>query len=166
MDNLFMKFVGPAVDGGALTAGHEKDLHLLSWSNGLTLAVTHEQGGKRVEGTVDIHDLNFVFELNSATVPLLKSVFTGANFDKVTLFCYRAAGETETSKQQLFWKIIMDDVICSGVSINGSEGVSKETVNVSLNFAKIQYEYDPQKSDSSAAGKKVISYDIRTQKVA
>ncbi len=162
--NVFAKFEGPAVDGGATAKGHEKDLELYSWNHGFSLPVSFAPDS-RVMGTVNNMDVGLTFELNSATVPMLKSVFTGSNFDTVTIFCYRSSGEDTLSKQQLYMKVILTEAICSSVSLAGSTG-DTGTVSITLNYSKIQYEYDPQKSDSSATGKKVISYDLKTTKKA
>ena len=121
MAELFVKFEGPAVDGGATAEGHEKDLEIRSWSHGFGLPVVGFSPDGRVQGTTNHTDMAMTFELNSATVPMLNSVFTGANFDKVTLSCYRASGADATSAQQAYLKVIMDKVICSSVSVNRRE---------------------------------------------
>ena len=164
MANLFAKFEGPPVEGGSTAEGHKNDLEIFSLSHGFSLPAYFAPDA-RVNGTVSHQDVSMVFELNSATVPMLKSVFTGANFDKVTIFCYRASGQESTSKQQRYLTVTLEQAICSGVSLSGSKG-SSGTVSISLNYAKVQYEYDPQKPDSTGEGKQVISYDLKTKKTA
>ena len=163
MGNIYAKFEGPEVDGGSTAEGHVKDLELYSWSHGFSLG-TMFMGDARTKGTVHHTDVTLSFELNSAFVPMLKSVFTGANFDKVTLFCYRATGEDTTSKQLLYCKIIMEQAICSSVgwSVTGDRG----TVSISLNYAKVTYEYNPQTPGSEGEGKQVISHDLKKKQVA
>ena len=64
-----------------------------------------------------------------------------------------------------YLKIKMTDVLITSVSTGGSGGEDRLTENVTLNFAKVNSEYQPQKKDGSKDGGPIpFGWDIEENK--
>jgi type VI secretion system secreted protein Hcp len=71
----------------------------------------------------------------------------GDHVTDATLYV-RKAGKTPLE----YIVIEMKKVMITSVSTGGSGGEDKLTENISLNFAHVKYEYQPQKDDGSKDG--------------
>jgi type VI secretion system secreted protein Hcp len=69
---------------------------------------------------------------------------TGEHIKEATLTVRKAGGE-----QQEFYKITLEDVMISSYQAGGSGNQALPVDQFSLNFAKIDFEYKPQKEDGS-----------------
>lgn len=59
----------------------------------------------------------------------------------------------------------LEKVIISSISTGGKGGAELLTENLSLNFAKFKFEYQPQKDDGSKDGGAIpLEFDIRANK--
>ena len=79
---------------------------------------------------------------------------------KEATITHRKAGKG----QQEYLIIKMNDVIITGVSLN--DGTERDTASetVSLAFAKVDFEYKPQKPDGSLDAGIHFKYDIKANK--
>jgi type VI secretion system secreted protein Hcp len=68
----------------------------------------------------------------------------------------RKAGEG----QQKYIHITMNEVLVTSVSTGGSGGEDRLTENVTLNFAKVKYDYTLQDSKGTVAGDKTFAWNI------
>ncbi len=68
----------------------------------------------------------------------------------------RKAGTTPVE----YLKIVMTEVMITSLSTGGSGGSDRLTENLSLNFAKVQVNYTPQKEDGSADATMTNGWDI------
>jgi type VI secretion system secreted protein Hcp len=68
----------------------------------------------------------------------------------------RKAGESPLE----YIKVKMSDCLVSGVTTGGSGGEDRLTENVTLNFAKVEVEYTPQKEDGSGDAPATMGWDI------
>jgi type VI secretion system secreted protein Hcp len=60
-----------------------------------------------------------------------------------------------------YLKVIMSEVMVTSVSTGGSGGEDRLTENVTLNFARVKVQYQPQKPDGSKdGGTKDMNWDI------
>ncbi len=66
--------------------------------------------------------------------------------------------------QQEFLIIKMSDIIVTGVHPSGSDEASTFAETVALQFAKVDLEYKPQKSDGSLDAGIHFKYDIKGNK--
>jgi type VI secretion system secreted protein Hcp len=60
----------------------------------------------------------------------------------------------------------MEEVMVTSVSTGGSGGEDRLTENVTLNFAKVKYEYTPQKADGSGDATVEFAFDVAANKAA
>jgi len=102
--------------------------------------------------------------MDSSSIPILKSCWTGKQIVKCVVNCYRADGKEDAALKYL--EITLEEVVISNVSIGGGQG-DIPTENISLNYGKITYNYNPQKKDDgSGTGNKPVSHDLNANKVS
>jgi type VI secretion system secreted protein Hcp len=144
--DYYLKIKG--IDGEASSKGHEKEIELHSWSWGETQSGSHAAGGGGGAGKVSMQDFHFVTPLSSASPKLFLACASGEHISDAVLTCRKAGKD-----QQEFFKVTLTDVLVSSYQTGGS-GHSEiiPTDQVSLNFAKIQFEYKPQKPDGTLGG--------------
>lgn len=149
--NMFIQFQNPDVPGSSSAPGHGGEIEVLSWNHGFAqpTSPTRSAGGGTVEQAT--HQ-NFTFSkyLDSASNALLKACWSGKQFGKATLRCYRSEG--------LYLTVVMEHVIIANVSIAGGPG-DVPVENISLDYGIIQYEYKGQKHED---GLNVARHDLKT----
>jgi type VI secretion system secreted protein Hcp len=146
------------IKGESLDDKHKDEIEVLSWSWGLTNAITFAGSGAG-QGKANFHDLSFTHKIDKASPALMRACATGVHLKEATI-THRKAGKG----QQEFLVIKMNDVIITALTDADSHDESAETV--SLAFAKIDVEYRPQKHDGSLAAGIHFKYDLKTNKEA
>jgi type VI secretion system secreted protein Hcp len=153
--DYFLKLEG--IDGESADSKHkgEIDLHSWSWSEHQTGA--HAAGGGGGAGKVSMADFHFTMNVNKATPKLMLACATGEHIKKATLICRKAGKE-----QQEYLKVTMSDLLVSSYQTGGSASSSVLPLDqVSLNFAKIEFEYKPQKPDGTLDAAVKAGYDLK-----
>jgi type VI secretion system secreted protein Hcp len=151
--DYFLKLKG--VEGEATADGHTNEIQLESWSWGETNSGTAGHGGGAGAGKVSMQDFHFVMKTNKATPKLFLACATGEHIPEATLACRKAG-----LKQQDYMTIKMTDVLISSYQTGGSHGDIVPVDQISLNFAKIELEYKPQKADGSLASSINAGWDL------
>jgi type VI secretion system secreted protein Hcp len=145
------------IKGESLDNKHKDEIEVLSWSWGVTNAITLAGSGAG-QGKASFADLSFTHKIDKASPVLMRACATGAHLKEATI-THRKAGKG----QQEFLIIKMNDVIITAMTdADSSDGDSMETV--SLAFAKINVEYRPQKADGSLDAGIHFKYDLKTNK--
>jgi type VI secretion system secreted protein Hcp len=156
--DYFLKIEGIA--GESQDSKHKDDIDIESWSWGETQSGTHASGGGGGAGKVQMQDFHFVMKVNKASAKILLACATGEHFKSVLLTCRKAGKE-----QQEYMKIKLSDCLVSSFQTGGSEGSDIIPIDqVSLNFAKIEYEYREQKADGTLGGSVKAIYDLKSNK--
>ena len=106
---------------------------------------------------MNVQDLSFTKYIDSATPELLLAGCNGKHY-KEALLTVRKAGEHPVE----YIKIKLTEVLITSVSTGGSGGEDRLTENVSLNFAKVHFDYTPQKDDGAADTAIPMEWDIAT----
>ena len=153
----FIKIEG--IDGESKDSVHTKDIDILAWSWGMSQSGTFHSGGGGGAGKVTVQDISITKYVDAASTNLVQFACNGKHITKAVLVV-RKAGEAQLE----YLKISMDDVIITSVSTGGSGGEDRLTENVSLNFAKFKFEYNPQGKDGKGTGWKTASWDMQTNK--
>ena len=143
--DMFLKIEG--VDGESTDSSHKGEIDILAWSWGLSQSGTTHMGGGGGAGKVNVQDISVTKWVDKASPNLMKYCCNGKHF-KEALLTVRKAGE----KPLEYIKIKLNDLIISSVSTGGSGGEDRLTENVTLNFGKVGFEYQPQKADGSKDG--------------
>ena len=159
--DFFLKIDG--IPGESTDKNHAGELEIQSWSWGATNQGSMGTGGGGGSGKADFTDITITKFADKATPKLLKAVAEGQHIKSMLLTCRKASGG---GGQVEYLKVTLDDVMISGYHSNAGGGGSPIPMeSVSLNYAKIKYEYAPQKGDGSLEGFIPIGYD-RHQNVA
>ena len=131
--NMFLDI--PGVSGESTDPVHTNQMDVLSWSWGMSNSGS-AVGGVGGPGKVSIQDVSFTKYVDKASPLLMLHCANGAHFTTATLYVLKA-GATPND----YIKIILTDVIVTSVSTGGSGGEDRLTENVSLNFAKVEFDY-------------------------
>lgn len=147
------------IEGESQDDKHKDEIEALAWSWGVSQAGSIHAGGGGGSGKANFSDLSFTHYIDKASPNLLKSCANGEHVKEVKL-AVRKAGRGE----QDFLVITMDDVIITSVAAtdDGGDGGLLETV--SLQFAKVDFEYKPQKADGSLEAGVHFKWDIKANK--
>lgn len=151
--DMFIK-IG-SIEGESQDAKHAKDIDVLAWSWGASNSGTTHMGGGGGSGKVNVQDLSLTKYVDKASPNLFKAVCNGEHIPEATLVV-RKAGKTPLE----YIKIKMNDILVSSYSTGGSGGEDRLTENVTLNFAKVEVVYTPQKKDGSGEPAVTQSWDI------
>ena len=142
-------------------AKHKDEIEVLSFSWGVTNpAHPGGGGGGGAAGKATFQDLSIVHRIDKASPQLLRACATGKHLPDATL-THRKAGKG----QQEYLIVKMNDVIVTGVVHSGTAGPDNATSEtVSMAFAKVDFEYKPQKQDGSLDAGLHFKYDIKGNK--
>jgi type VI secretion system secreted protein Hcp len=156
--DYFLQIAG--VEGESIDAKHKGWIDVDSWSWGENRPAPPATGGGGGAGKVQMQDLHFVSRLSKASPKLFLACATGQHFKEAKLVG-RKAGKT----QQEFLSFTFSDVLITGYQAMGAEGGDMLPADqVSLNFAKLKFEYRAQKADGSLQPPVAAGFDVKTNK--
>jgi len=150
--NMGAKIKGESRDK---TQGPKGDIDILAWSWGLSQSGSTHMGAGGGAGKANFQDISFTKYIDSASQALMGSLAKGTHIDKCVLLV-RKAGEG----QQKYIEITMETVIVTSVSTGGSGGEDRLTENVTLNFAKVSFDYFKQDAKGATASAGVFKWNI------
>ena len=101
---------------------------------------THNGGGGG-SGKVEVQDVSLTKYVDTSSPNLILACCKGSHFDNAVLTVRKAGGD---DKPMEYVKIKMTEVFITSVSTGGSGGEERLTENVTLNFAKVEFDYTPQ----------------------
>jgi type VI secretion system secreted protein Hcp len=137
---------------------HKDEIEVLSYSWGVTNAGNLGTGGGGGAGKATFQDLSIVHKIDKASPVLMRACATGEHLKEATI-THRKAGKA----QQDYLIIKMNDIIITGVAASETSGeAGSETVT--LAFAKVDFEYKPQKPDGSLDAGIHFKYDLKANK--
>jgi|SRR6185503_456854 type VI secretion system secreted protein Hcp len=137
---------------------HKDEIEVASWSWGVSQTGTMAHGGGGGAGKASFQDIHFTHHVDKSSPVLAQACATGTHI-KEGLMTVRKAGKG----QQEFYTVKLTDILISSVQQSGSDGVLP-TESVSLNFAKIEFDYKPQKADGSLGAAVTFKYDLKANK--
>ena len=153
--DYFLKIDG--IEGESQDGKHKGEIEIQSFSWGATQSGTHAGGSGGGAGKVSMQDFHFSMPINTASPKLFLACASGKHIPKATLVC-RKAGD----KQQEFMTVKFSDLLVSSFQTGGSSGSDiLPTEQISLNFAKIELEYKPQKADGSLDSALKAGWDLK-----
>ena len=148
-----------AIKGESQDVKHKDEIEVLAWSWGVTQSGSMAHGGGGGQGKASFHDFDFTQHIDKASPVLMKSCATGVHIKDATITVRKAGGG-----QEEFLVIKMTDVIVTSVSMSVGGDVPATDESVSLQFAKVDLEYRPQKPDGSLDVGVHFKYDIKANK--
>jgi type VI secretion system secreted protein Hcp len=148
------------IKGESIDDRHKDEIVVLSWSWGVTQTgsmVATGAGGST--GRPTFSDFSFTHYLDKASPSLMKACATGEHI-KEAILSVRKAGKG----QQEFLIIRWSDVIVTSVLPAGSGGDDALVEQASLQAARLDLEYRPQRADGSLDVGIHFKYDIKANK--
>jgi type VI secretion system secreted protein Hcp len=146
------------IKGESLDDKHKGEIEVLSWSWGVTNAGAMRGGSGGGEGKSTFSDLSFTHNIDKASPVLLQACATGVHLKEATI-SHRKAGKG----QHEFLIVKMSDVIITGVT-HGDTNDGGHAENVTLAFAKVDFQYKPQQPDGTLEAGIHFKYDIKGNK--
>jgi type VI secretion system secreted protein Hcp len=147
------------IEGESTDAKHKNEIDIESWSWGESNSGSSAYGGGGGAGKVAMNDFSFTMRVNKASPKLLLACASGQHIKEGLLTCRKAGKE-----QQEYLKIKFSDLLVSSFQTGGSAGDVVPVDQISLNFAKIEYEYYPQKEDGTLGSKVPVHWDLKQNK--
>jgi type VI secretion system secreted protein Hcp len=137
------------IKGEATDKKHKDEIEVLSFSWGATQTGTASYGGGGGSGKVQLTDFSFVHKVDKASPILFQKCCLGEHIKEANFVVRKAGGD-----QLEYLKVKFTDVLVSGIRPGGAAQGADEIPleEVSLNFAKIGVDYQPQGPDGKAAG--------------
>jgi len=142
--DMFLKLDG--IKGESADSKHKDEIHIESWSWGLSQSGSHGVSTGGGVGKVAVHDISITKFVDASTPDLMLHCCNGKHI-KEGLITVRKAGENPVE----YLKIKLSDILVSGVQEAG-HGSAQLTESLTLNFAKFNVTYQPQGADGKAAG--------------
>lgn len=99
-------------------------------------AATQAHGSGGGAGKASHSDLSITMMVNKATPMLMHRCATGKHYTKAVITVRKAGG-----RPQEYYTITMSDVLVSNYQVSPSSGGDRPMESLSLNFAKIEYDY-------------------------
>ena len=155
--DYFLKIDG--IEGESPDAKHKNEIHLDSWSWGESNQGTMAHSGGGGAGKVSMQDFHYTTKLGKQSPKLALACADGSHIKKAVLTCRKAGKE-----QQEYYVVTLTDLLISSFQIGGHGGEVSVIENVSLNFAKIEWDYKEQKIDGSLGGSVKTGYDLKLNK--
>ena len=153
--DYFLKIKG--IEGESHDSKHKNEIDVQSFSWGETQTGTHSGGGGGGAGKVSMQDFHFVMKHNKASPKLMLACASGEHIGEATMVCRKAGKE-----QQEFMKIKFSDLLVSSYQTGGSTGGDEIPMDqISLNYAKIEYQYHEQQADGTLGGPIKAGYDLK-----
>jgi type VI secretion system secreted protein Hcp len=147
--DMFLKIDG--IPGDSTDNKHKDEIEVLSFSWGVRQTGASSGGGGGGSGKAEVSDFSFIKRVGAASPALFVAVCKGDHFDEAI---FTASSGAASGKKATFYKVTFSDVLISSVSPAG-QGNDLPMESVSLNFAKVEIEYQDAKG-----GTKEVSCDF------
>ena len=157
--DYFLKIDG--IEGESPDAKHKNEIHLDSFSWGESNSGSMAHGGGGGAGKVAMQDIHYTCKLGKQSPKLALACADGSHIKKAILTCRKAGKD-----QHDYYVVTVTDMLVSSYQIGGHGGEVTIVENVSLNFAKIEWDYKEQKIDGSLGGSVKSGYDLKLNKKA
>ena len=156
--DYFLKIDG--IQGESKADKHKNEIDVLAFSWGETQSGTFAAGGGGGAGKASAGDFHFTMAVNKASPALFLACAQGDHIKNAILTCRKAGKE-----QQEFLKVAMSDCLVSSFQTGGHGGGGVlPSEQVSLNFAKIEFEYKEQDATGKLLGSTKKWFDLKSVK--
>ena len=158
--DAFLKLDG--IKGESQDSKHKGEIDIMSFSWGAAQTGTSAVGGGAGSGKVSLQDLHVTKKVDASSPLLFLNCSNGSHIKEANLVVRKAGGD-----QLEYLKIKLTDVLVSSYQPSGHAGGGDDipTEAVSLNFAKIEMNYQPQGADGKALGGPILAgWDVKANK--
>jgi len=141
--NIFVK-VGDIL-GESRDSRHKEEIEALSWAWGLVSPGETPGGSGSASGKVSFQNLTFTHHVDRASPGLMLACASRTIFQDARL----TIRKTGTTTPHGFVSIRLEDVLVVGLDNSGTTEAGSLVERVMLAFARVDFEYRPQKVDGS-----------------
>jgi len=152
--DMFLKLDG--IKGESKDDKHKDEIHIESFSWGMSQTGSMGHGGGGGAGKVSVHDISISKNVDKSSCDLMYHCASGKHIPS-GLITVRKAGE----KPLEYLKIKLTDILISGVQDSGSGHGDQVGESITLNFAKFQVDYQEQKPDGTGSPAGSMGWDIK-----
>ena len=136
---------------------HKDTIEVDSFSWGVSNAGSHASNTGGGAGKASFQDIHFTSQVAKASTNLAQACASGKHIKKAVLFV-RKQGE----QQKDYYVVTLEDLLVSSYQSGDAVGGSSiPTDQFSLNYAKIKFEYKPQKADGDLDAAMTMTWDIK-----
>lgn len=136
------------IKGESNDQAHRDEIEISSWGWGMKQSGSMHSGTGGGAGKVNIRNLSITKTLDKSTPNLMMACSTGKHYPEARLVVRKAGGASAVEYLVITLKEVMVTSYETG-GVTTSDVLSEE---VSLNFAKVEVSYQPQKSDGGKDG--------------
>lgn len=153
--DMFLKLDG--IKGESHDHKHKDEIHIESFSWGMAQTGSFGAAGGGGSGKVNVHDITVMKYVDKSSPILMLHCANGKHIKEATV-TFRKAGE----KPLEYLKIKLTDLLVSSIQESGAGESDLLTESLSLNFAKVNVEYQEQSATGGAAGGPVLfGWDVK-----
>ena len=153
--DMFLKI--DSIPGESQDKKHPKEIDVLAYGWGASQSGSFHEGGGGGAGKASFQNFNFTKQIDASSTKLLKAVAKGQHIKEAVFTVRKAGGEQPVE----YLTITMKEVMVTSYGLTGSKGDDIVNESVSLNFAKIEFEYKPQTAAGGAGSKSVFGFNIK-----
>jgi type VI secretion system secreted protein Hcp len=151
--DIFLKLDG--IKGESKDSKHGGEIDIDSFSFGIHQTGAMAVGGGGGAGKASFADLSVVKSADLSSPLLMMACAEGKHIASGLLTVRKAGGQ-----QEEFYKIKLTDILISSVTNTGAEGGNPQE-NLSLNYAKIQFDYKEQTEKGTLSGNANFGWDLK-----
>ena len=165
--DAFLKIDG--IKGESADDKHKGEIDIMSFSWGASQTGVSATGGGGGAGKVHVHDFVITKKTDQSSPLLFLNCANGAHIKEAN-FVVRKAGGTQLE----YLKIKLTDILISSFKPHGSGADTQHagtvgdeipSEEVSFNFSKVEFSYQPQGADGKAQGGPILAgWDIKANK--
>lgn len=138
--DYFLKIDG--IEGESTADGHKGEIEIQSFSWG----VTRSPGSS----SPVLVDISVAKGIDKSSTKLMEVCARGQHIPKAVLTCRKAGGGAD------YYKVTLENVLISSYQTGGSSSDVVPTDQISFNFTKIEFEYQPLDAAGGPSGPPVI----------
>lgn len=153
--DYFLKLDG--INGELQDDKHPNEIQLLSFSLGVTNQGAGGYGKGSAASRSDVHDIQCTKRADLSSPQLFKACASGKSIGDAVVTARKAGGDTPV--EYLVYKLT--EVYVTSFNNSAMDGHDVAIELLSLNFAKIEFNYTPQNADGTAAGTITTGYDLK-----
>lgn len=155
--DIYLKIEG--IPGDCEKDGHKDEIELQSFSFGVTNHGSFHKGGMGGgSGKASISDITVTKEVDKASPMLFQACATGMHIKEATIYSQKAGGK---NAPVTYYTIKMTDLLVSSHQNSGSGGSDAIFENVTMNFARLDFEYTGQTETGGKGAPVKAFFDVR-----
>ena len=154
--DAFIKIID--IQGESRDSRHRDEIEVLSWAWGLSnpASAAAMGGGGRAQ-KASFQDLSFTHLVDKASPNLMLSCASGRRHPEAKL----TVRKPDPTTAEEFILITLSDVAVTSVQSTGTRGPEGLVEQVALNFARVDFEYRPQRPDGAPEAGVHFNWDLK-----